>query len=55
MDMVELFKMGAQMFINSKQSGDAGSGLNMGKLISAFSSLTGGGSNAGFDIGFTGV
>lgn len=50
MDMIELLKMGAQMFINSKQSGDAGSGLDMGKLISAFSSLTGGGSNAGFDM-----
>ena len=51
MDMVELLKMGAQMFINSKQSGDAGSGLDMDNLISAFSSLTGGGTGAGFDLG----
>lgn len=51
MDMVELLKMGAQMFINSKQSGDAGSGLDMNNLISAFSSLTGGGSSGGFDLG----
>jgi uncharacterized protein YidB (DUF937 family) len=50
MDMVELLKMGAQVFINSRHSGEAGSGLDMDKLISAFSSLTGGGSNAGFDL-----
>lgn len=50
MDIVNLLKMGAQMFINSKQSGEAGSGLDMGNLISAFSSLTGGGGKAGFDL-----
>lgn len=51
MDMVELLKMGAKIFINSGQSGDAGSGLDIGTLTSALSSLTGGSrSDSGFDI-----
>ena len=42
MDMVELLKMGATMFIKSNKSGDAGSGLDMGSLTSALSGLAGG-------------
>lgn len=42
MDMVDLLKMGASIFINSKQSGDAGSGLDVGDLVSALSGFTGG-------------
>ena len=52
MDMVELLKMGAKMFIASKRSGDAGSGLDIGNLTSALSSIAGGGSSSeGFDLG----
>ena len=43
MDMANLLKMGATMFINSKQSGDAGSSLDIGNLTSAFSDLSGAG------------
>ena len=42
MDMANLLKMGATMFINSNKSGDAGSGLDMGSLTSALSGLAGG-------------
>lgn len=41
MDVVELLKMGATMFINSNQSGDAGSSLDIGSLTSAMSDLAG--------------
>lgn len=52
MDMANLLKMGATMFMNSKQSGDAGSGLDISNLTSALSSLSGGdGSKGGFDLG----
>ncbi len=52
MDMANLLKMGATTFINSKRSGDAGSGLDTGNLISALSSLAGGDrSQGGFDLG----
>lgn len=52
MDMSDLLKMGASAFINSKLSGDAGSGLNLDSLTSALSGLTGGNNdNGGFDIG----
>lgn len=52
MDMVNLLKMGASMFINSKQSGDAGSGLDIGNLTSALSGLAGGDrSNDGSGLG----
>jgi len=51
MEMVELLKMGAQLFINSNKSGDAGSGLDVGNLASAFSGLAGGSSSGGFDLG----
>ena len=50
--MSDLLKMGATAFIQSKMSGDAGSGLDLGMLTSALSGLTGGNdSNGGFDIG----
>jgi uncharacterized protein YidB (DUF937 family) len=45
MNISDLFKMGAEIFINSKQSGDTGSGLEMGDLIAAMSGLAGGGRN----------
>lgn len=52
MDMGDLLKMGASAFIQSKLSGDNGSGLDLGSLTSALSGLTGGNSdNGGFDIG----
>lgn len=52
MDIVELLKMGATIFINSKQSGDAGSGLDIGSLTSALAGLSGGDSSkGGFDLG----
>ena len=52
MDMTDLIKMGATMFINSKMSGDNGSGLDLGSLTSALSSLAGGSnSGGGLDIG----
>ena len=52
MDIVDLLKLGAQMFIDSKQSGDAGSGLDIGRVASAMSGLIGEGSaESGFDIG----
>ena len=55
MDMVQLLKMGATIFMNSRQSGDAGSGLDIGSLTSALSGLTGGSrSSGGFDLGSLG-
>ena len=54
MDMGDLLKMGASAFIQSKMSGDAGSGLNSDLLTSALGSLMGGNSSTdkgGFDIG----
>ena len=57
MDMGDLIKMGATMFIQSKLSGDKGSGLDIGSLVSALSGLAGGGSSSsqsqagGIDIG----
>ncbi|KAG1682797.1 hypothetical protein GQR58_010584 [Nymphon striatum] len=52
MDMGDLLKMGASAFMNSQNSGDAGSGLDIGSLTSALSGLAGGNSdNGGFDIG----
>jgi uncharacterized protein YidB (DUF937 family) len=52
MDMGDLIKMGAEMFIKSKLSGDNGSGLDIGSLTAALSGLAGGGSNGGgLDIG----
>lgn len=52
MDIANLLKMGATIFINSKQSGDAGSGLDIDSLVSALSGLSGGRqSSGGFDLG----
>ena len=48
--MGDLIKMGATMFINSKMSGDNGSGLDMGSLVSALSGLAGGNDNSGGGI-----
>ncbi len=48
MDMNQLLAMGAKAFMESKGSGDAGSNLDQGQLLSALSSLGGSG---GFDIG----
>ncbi len=52
MDMGDLIKMGATMFINSKMSGDNGSNLDMGSLISALSGLAGGNDSNGGGIDF---
>ena len=51
--MGDLIKMGATMFINSKMSGDNGSGLDIDSLVSALSGLTGGSNDqgGGLDIG----
>ena len=51
MDIMDLLKMGAQLFIESNKSGDAGSGLDIGDLTTAFSDLTGGSGSKGFDLG----
>ena len=52
MDIGNLLKMGAQLFINSEKSGDTGSGLDIGSLTAALSGLAGGGlGSAGFDLG----
>jgi len=50
MDMSSLLKMGASAFINSKLSGDAGSGLDSNLLTNALSSLTGDSAEGGLDI-----
>lgn len=50
MDMSDLLKMGADTFMKSNMSGDAGSGLSMDSLTSALSGLTGGGEEGGFDL-----
>ena len=52
MDMGDLLKMGATAFINSKMSGDSGSGLDLDTLTSALSGLAGGNDdNGGIDLG----
>ncbi len=52
MEMVDLLKMGATIFINSKQSGDAGSGLDVENLASTLSGLAGGSPDGGgFNLG----
>ena len=52
MDIVDLLKMGAQTFINSEQSGNAGSGLDIGSVVSAISGLMGAERSAsGVDFG----
>ena len=50
--MGDLLKMGATAFINSKMSGDSGSGLDLDTLTSALSGLAGGNDdNGGIDLG----
>ncbi len=51
--MGDLIKMGATLFINSKMSGDNGSGLDVDSLASALSGLLSGDSKdgAGLDLG----
>ena len=51
MDMGSLLKMGASAFINSKLSGDSGSGLDSNILSGALSKLTGDSEEGGLDIG----
>ncbi len=53
MDMGDLLKMGATAFIQSKLSGNAGSGLDSSMLTSALGSLLGGSSSnsGGLDLG----
>ena len=54
MDIGDILKTGAMTFIGSKGSGDAGSGLDIGKVISALGILGDGGgegSPAGLNIG----
>ncbi|MGB5446527.1 MAG: YidB family protein [Psychromonas sp.] len=50
MDMSSLLKMGATAFINSKMSGEAGSGLNLDIISKALSSLIGVSADGGLDI-----
>lgn len=47
MDMNQILKMGAQAFMDSKGSGEAGSNLDTGAIMSALSGLSG---NGGLDI-----
>jgi uncharacterized protein YidB (DUF937 family) len=48
MDMNQILKMGAEAFMNSKGSGEAGSNLDSGLLMSALAGLAGG--KGGLDI-----
>lgn len=48
MNMEDLLRMGAKVFSESSLSGDAGSNLDLGSIVSALSGLTGG---QGFDLG----
>ena len=48
MDLNDIIKMGAEAFSNSAGSGQAGSGLDAGALVSALSGLTSG--SGGLDI-----
>ena len=48
MDMNQILKLGAQAFINSQGSGNAGSNLNLGTLVQSLSGLSGG--KGGLDI-----
>ena len=51
MDIMDLMKTGAQIFIESNKSGDAGSGLDIGDLTSALSGIAGGSGRNGLDLG----
>ncbi len=48
MKMDDLLRMGAKIFSESNLSGDAGSNLDLGSIVSALSGVTGG---QGFDLG----
>ena len=48
MNMDDLLQMGAKIFSESNLSGDAGSNLDLGSIVSALSGVTGG---QGFDLG----
>jgi uncharacterized protein YidB (DUF937 family) len=48
MKMDDLLQMGAKIFSESNLSGDAGSNLDLGSIVSALSGVTGG---QGFDFG----
>lgn len=50
MDLTDLLQMGAKIFIESNRSGDAGSGLDLQNLASAFTGLTQGGGSNGIDF-----
>lgn len=50
MDMANLVKMGAEFFISSNRSGDAGSGLDVGSLASALGGLSGDSTGGGLDL-----
>jgi len=50
MDMGSLLKMGATAFMNSKMSGEVGSGLNIDTIVSALSDLIGKNAEGGLDI-----
>lgn len=49
MDISSLLKIGAEAFINSNKSGDAGSGLDISSLLPALTGLLGGG-QGGLDL-----
>ena len=49
MDIASLLKIGAEAFINSNKSGQAGSGLDIGNVLPALSGLLGGG-DGGLDL-----
>ena len=48
MNMDDLLQMGAKIFSESNLSGDTGSNLDLGSIVSALSGVTGG---QGFDLG----
>ncbi len=50
MDIESLLKVGANAFMNSNKSGDAGSTLDIGNLVSALAGLLSGG-QGGLDLG----
>ena len=50
MDIASLLRLGAEVFINSNKSGEAGSGLDIGKLMPVLSGLMEGG-QGGIDLG----
>ena len=49
MDITSLMRLGAEVFINSNKSGEAGSGLDIGNLVPVLSGLLGG-DQGGIDL-----